>query len=80
MKPIIVRVVINAAPIITLAPLSISEATKGNETKAGMYRMAPRRDARRTPETPDFSPRYSAIKLFGINPCIIPIITIVIMI
>ncbi len=79
-KPIIVRLVINAAPIITLAPFSIREATNGNETKAGMYKMAPIRDARRMPEMPDFSPRYSAINLFGINPCMMPIITIVIMI
>jgi len=46
--------VINAAPIITLAPLSIREATNGKETNAGMCRIAPIRDARRTPEMPDF--------------------------
>lgn len=56
-NPIIVRLVINAAPIITLAPLSIREATNGKETKAGMYKMDPITDARRTPEIPDFSPR-----------------------
>ena len=66
--PIIVNVVRKAATAEIDAPLLRRDAAKGNEMRAGMYRIDPMKATRRIPLNPDCSPTILEILLCGTKP------------
>ena len=66
--PIIVNVVMKTASAVIDAPLSSSDAARGNEIRAGICESAPNNATRRTPPNPDCLPIISEISLGGTKP------------
>ena len=65
--PIMVSVVMKAATAVIDAPLSRSDAAKGNESSAGICRTPPISATSSTPPSPDCSPTNLEISLGGTN-------------
>ena len=78
MVPIMVNVTMKAATAVTEAPLSRSDAPKGNEIRDGICMIAPDKARRSTPLNPDCSPAILEISLGGTNPNNKPIKSIII--
>jgi len=63
-----VNVVMKAATAVTDAPLLISDAARGNETREGICEIAPNNATKSTPPNPDCSPTISEMILGDTKP------------